>query len=289
MDISWGLAEGKERASEIRPDLFALFQQCFNREFPYSLWERLYLNNPYGPVVSAVGYVGERLVAHCAMIPQRLTNEKGEEFPYWFYMTITIDPEFRGTGAFRKVTELGHEHANQSSRLCIVGFPNANSYGPFRAVREWQFLYESELLDWVPQKPDKVSDLQATQLKSWRLGPGWDVPDDEQYRSWRCPGPEYEALELPNCRVIVKTQSDDLNLLDVEPLAEGSHLSLARLIHNRRLHRVVLTRHHATRLGIPESELSSHQGYILRYGLGARKKEFESSSFRLNLLLTDTF
>jgi GNAT superfamily N-acetyltransferase len=288
MSATWRTFVGPDEAGQIYQPLTKLFERCFGQLLPERTWKRLYVDNPYGDAVSCAGFVGDRMIAHHGLIPQILLNERGDSLTYWLLITLMVDPEYRGKGAFRKLTEVGHEYARASGLDCILGFPNPNSYMPLKALHGWETIQETELLDWRCS-PTEQADWKPKELSSWRLGPGWNPPNNEKFRQWRCAGQPYEALELPGARVIVKTYDNVLNLLDVEVSGPQACRSVDELMTLRKAESLTLTRYHAEILGVPHSRLSSHDGYVLRFCMAAPKREFDFSEFRLNLLATDTF
>lgn len=288
MKIDWNIWKGPEEAVQIQPALFRLFEKTFGRPFPEPLWRRLYVDNPYGPAISSAGYVGEQMVAHSGMIPQVLIRESGERLSYWLYISLMVDPEFRGKGAFRQLTQLGHDYAREAELDCILSFPNQLSFPPLQALCDWEVINETDLMDWTPLERD-LPNWKPVPLDSWRLGKGWDVPDRPSYRSWRCSGGSYEALSLPDVRLIGKTYGRTYNLLDVESLGPKAASSFSQFLALRELSSVTLTDYHARKLGVPQEQLSSHNDYVLRFCMATPKKDVNFSDFRLNLLTTDTF
>ena len=288
MNATWRTWEGPDEARRNFEPLAKLFERCFGQPLPEKTWKKFYLANPYGDAVSFAGFEGDRMIAHHGLIPQVLQNERGETLTYWLLITLMVDPEYKGQGVFRKLTEIGHEYARDGELDCILGFPNAQSYMPLKALHGWETIQETELLNWhcSPMEP---SEWKPQVLDDWRLGSGWNPPGDKKFRQWRCTEQPYEALELPGARVIIKTYGKVLNLLDVEVLEPQACRSVEELMANRKVESMTLTRYHATILGVPDSCLSSRGDYIIRFCLAAPKREFDFSEFRLNLLTTDTF
>ena len=70
------LISNKEELTKFKTEILELFLICYNRELSSLLWDWAYTKNPSGsPIVSLYFYNG-KLIAHYAIIPYFLENNK---------------------------------------------------------------------------------------------------------------------------------------------------------------------------------------------------------------------
>jgi GNAT superfamily N-acetyltransferase len=150
---------------------------------------RFYFVNPYGDAIVALGWSGDLLVGHQALVPHALTDGYGGEYRYYLAMSLMLHPDHRGFPAFHRLVATTTAVARQEGAPFILGFPNGNSYALFQRAFGWKTLLETELYNWHPATP-AAPPRSITPLPHLRLTDEAGPPCDETYRQWR-------SLELP--------------------------------------------------------------------------------------------
>jgi GNAT superfamily N-acetyltransferase len=130
-----------------------LFQRVFGYRLDRRAWARFYFVNPYGDAIVALGWSGDLLVGHQALVPHALTDGYGGEYRYYLAMSLMLHPDHRGFPAFHRLVATTTAVARQEGAPFILGFPNGNSYALFQRAFGWKTLLETELYNWNPATP----------------------------------------------------------------------------------------------------------------------------------------
>lgn len=119
-----------------------LLNQVFAHSEPLSV-ESLrwyYDENPVGS--AAVGRVeeGDRRLGNYALIPNRFRAPSGEELVLGLGVDLAVDPDARGSGAFRRTVEDSYARGEAAGFDGILGVANANSAPRMVATLGWRSL-----------------------------------------------------------------------------------------------------------------------------------------------------
>jgi GNAT superfamily N-acetyltransferase len=119
-----------------------LLNDVFHHEPPLSAdalrW--YYDDNPVAP--AAVGRVEEdgRRIGNYALVPQVYADPAGERRTLGVGVDLAVDPDARGSGAFRRTVEDSYERGRAGGFDGILGVANANSAPRMVATLGWRAL-----------------------------------------------------------------------------------------------------------------------------------------------------
>ena len=276
-------------AEAVFDDVERLFQRVFGYRLDRRAWARFYFVNPYGDAIVALGWSGDLLVGHQALVPHAITDGYGREYRYYLAMSLMLHPDHRGFPAFHRLVATTTAVARQEGAPFILGFPNGNSYALFQRAFGWKTLLETELYNWHPATPVGPP-RSVTPLPHLRLTDEPGPPCDKTYRQWR-------SLELPyyaervngRLAVIYKIERDGtLTLLDA--LTDDTHHAaddLAALLTYTDARQVRMTGVHARMIGLDPSIMERHTDYRLRMCYAPITAD--PPPLRFSLLLSDVF
>lgn len=273
--------------------LFEAVERLFDSTFGYRpnkiAWSRFYFANPYGDAIVALGWNGDHLVGHHALVPHALTDSSGKVYRYYLAMSLMLHPDHRGFPAFHRLVAATTEAARAEGAPFILGFPNKNSYALFQRAFGWKTLVETELYNWRPATPAGPPHSIAA-LPHLRLTDEAGPPRDETYRQWRSLACPYHA-ELVNGRlaVIYKRERDDtLTVLDaLTKCPEEAANDLAALLTHAGARQVRMTGVHARMIGLDPATMERHTDYRLRMCYAPLTDQ--PPPMRFSLLLSDVF
>ncbi|MCS6840433.1 MAG: GNAT family N-acetyltransferase [Roseiflexus sp.] len=281
------------RSAREAKSVFEAVERLFCSTFGYRpdriAWSQFYFANPYGDAIVALGWNGDQLVGHHALVPHVLTDANGKAYRYYLAMSLMLHPEYRGFPAFYRLVATTTEAARAEGAPFILGFPNKNSYALFQRAFGWKTLIETELYNWHPTKPSGPP-RSIVALPHLRLTDEAGPPRDETYRQWRSLACPYHA-ELVNGRlaVIYKIECDTtLTVLDVlteRPEAAADDLGALATYAGAR--QVRMTGVHARTIGLDPATMERHTDYRLR--LCYAPLTDHPPSIRFSLLLSDVF
>ncbi len=266
-----------------------LFQSTFGYSPNKTAWSRFYFVNPYGDAIAALGWSGDQLVGHHALVPHVVTDAQGKTYRYYLAMSLMLHPEHRSFPAFHRLVATTTDAARRAEASFILGFPNSNSYALFQRTFGWKTLIETELYNWRPHAPASLApDIET--LPCLRLTDEAGPPCDEAYRRWRSLACPYNA-ERVNRRlaVIYKIEHDNtLTLLDAltdDPARSAD--DLGALLTHTGAYRVRMTGVHARMIGLDPAMMERHTDYRLRMCYAPLMEH--PPSIRFSLLLSDVF
>ena len=100
-----------------------------------------YDENPAGS--AAVGRVEEdgKRLGNYALIPNRFRSTSGEERVLGLGVDLAVDPDARGSGAFRRAVEDSYDRGVAQGFDGILGVANANSAPRMVATLGWRSLF----------------------------------------------------------------------------------------------------------------------------------------------------
>ncbi len=120
----------------------ALLNHVFEHSDPLTVSSlRWYYDlNPVGQ--AAVGRVeeGEKRIGNYALIPNRYRSISGEERVLGVGVDLAVDPDARGSGAFRRTVEDSYMRGTEQGFDGILGVANANSAPRMVATLGWRAL-----------------------------------------------------------------------------------------------------------------------------------------------------
>jgi hypothetical protein len=272
------------------PEVAQLFSTVFQRAFPADAWGQWYLNNPYGDPYVALGHCADELVAHHALVPQMLVGSGGDRRRYLLSMSTMVHPRHRSPGGFLHMVDMLHEAARHAGAAFILAFPNSRSAPLFEKLCGYKPIVQTELCNWKPPNPWAASN--APMNGPWAAGdtPQYSYPGDSVYWSWRTQNNHARSCAVGGTLQLVYKviEPATLMLLDVWVKEEQDAVEcLARFAHGLGFMEVRLARYHATLLGIPDSDLAPHEGYVVRF-FGFPLAE-GVPNIRFSLLLSDVF
>jgi len=288
MGIEYLLCRSSVAYSAHLANVALLFTTVFHRKFPGDGWRQWYLENPYGEPLVALGYCGERLVGHHALIPQNLECG-GTAKRYYLSMSTMVHPAYRGSGAFIQMVDMLHEEALEARAPFILAFPNATSAPLFEKVFGYSPILHTELCNWMYPWPLARIDGDTDPPPEEEIGLH-TYPTDQKYWSWRTERTRARRPHVGESLDIVYKviEPGTLMVLDVRVgRRQGSAADLAQFADSLGLTAIRLTRYHASALDIPDTSLTPHEGYIVRlYGLPLAETV---PVIRFRLLLSDVF
>ncbi|MCS6939375.1 MAG: GNAT family N-acetyltransferase [Roseiflexus sp.] len=281
------------RSAREAESVYEAVERLFHDTFGYRpnkiAWSRFYFVNPYGDAIVALGWNGDQLVGHHALVPHVLTDSRGKVYRYYLAMSLMLHPDYRGFPAFYRMVSATTEAARAEGAAFILGFPNKNSYALFQRAFGWKTLVETELYNWRPAAPAGPLHSIAA-LPHLRLTNEAGPPCDETYRQWRSLACPYHA-ELVNGRfaVIYKIERDDtLTVLDaLTECPEATADDLGALAAYASVRQVRMTGVHARMIGLDPATMERHTDYRLRMCYAPLTDH--PPAMRFSLLLSDVF
>jgi hypothetical protein len=267
-----------------------LFSLVFERVFPLDAWKQWYLENPYGDPLVALEYHNNQLVGHHALLPQKMVARTGESLRYFLSVSTMVHPAHRRLGGFLHMVSALQEEAQGTEAACILAFPNARSAPLFKKLCGYQPILQTEMCNWSPARtliegdkpPEASSETASEGLFSY--------PPGETYLSWRTRNNHAKSCAIGvSLRLVYKViEPATLMILDAwveEKRDAATHL--ASLAKSLGLSNVRLTRYHAAKLGLVDSDLTQHDDYVVRF-FGFPLAQ-EVPDIRFSLLLSDVF
>lgn len=122
--------------------LVRLLQKVFPQADFYSdeYLQWYYQDNPVG--AAAIGQVSENNVraANYALIPQRFSAPDRPDLVLGIGVDLAVDPDFRGSGTFRRCVEDSYQRGMQLGYDGILGIANANSAPRMVSALGWRGL-----------------------------------------------------------------------------------------------------------------------------------------------------
>ena len=281
---------GLASAQAVLGEVATLFRECFQREFPLHTWEQFYLHNPYGEPIASLAYDQGRLVGHHAIVPQELTDTNGKIYPYWLSLSLMLHPAHRGIATFYELVSNTMTVALSSSKLFVLGFPNAHSSLPLQRFLHWRPILETGLFDWMPIPDSRVSESVAiADVDCVNQFSQLSYPYDAKYWAWRTECGNYRKQQIGRyLKMVYKQQGSILTILDLA-VSNGklARNELACFAQASGINDVRLVGVHADSLNIPWSQLMPHNDYTLRMCLLPIREQVHDLHF--SLLLTDIF
>lgn len=290
MAIEYRLSDSVKDYRPRIPEVAQLFATVFQRKFPADLWEQLYLNNPYGDPYVALGYQGDQLVGHHALIPQRLVGQAGKCWPYLLSISLMVHPRFRKLSVFMGMVDALHSLVQEKGAPFILAFPNKQAAPLWEKVYGYRPLVQTELCNWRPPDSPATGNGRMGSPGETRSEPQCCCPEDSVYWNWRTQTNHARCCSVgKTLRLAYKViEPATLMLLDLWAKEEqGAAERLARFARGLGFTEVRLTRYHAAQLGIPHADLIPHEDYVVRF-LGFPLAE-EVPKIRFSLLLSDVF
>jgi GNAT superfamily N-acetyltransferase len=287
MAIEYQLFDSAEAYRPRIPEVAQLFSTVFQRAFPAETWGQWYLDNPYGDPHVALGYHGDQLVGHHALVPQELVGQGGQRLRYLLSVSLMVHPRFRKLSVFMGMVDALHRLALEEGAPFILAFPNAQAAPLWEKVYSYRPLVQTELCNWRP--PDS-SLAGMGSLGEMRSKPQCCCPEDSVYWNWRTQKNHARACTAGGTLHLVYKVIEPATLMLLDARVEGERNAaecLARLANGLGLAEIRLTRHHAARLGIPDASLIPHEGYVVRF-FGFPLAE-GIPDIRFSLLLSDVF
>jgi hypothetical protein len=279
------------KAYRIRmPEVAQLFSTVFQRAFPAEAWEQWYLNNPYGDPYVILGYCADELVAHHALVPQMLAGNRGERRRYFLSMSTMVHPRHRDLSGFLYMVDALHEKARDVGAGFILAFPNSSSAPLFEKLYGYKPMVQTELCNWRPPHSEPAGSEPVDGPWEMRGKRQYSYPADSVYWDWRTQNNHARSCTVGGTLPLVYKVIEPATLMVLDAHVESDRDSakcLADLANALGLSEVRLTRYHAALLGIPDIDLTSHKGYVVRFfrfPLAERVPDV-----RFSLLLSDVF
>lgn len=101
-----------------------------------------YLKNPMGKVISFNAFYGDKLVAHYACIPYKMSIG-GRVVLGLFDMATVTHPSHRGKGLFKTLAQTTYDYAKKNGYEFVIGVANANSFSGY--MKYFPFTFVSRL------------------------------------------------------------------------------------------------------------------------------------------------
>jgi len=268
----------------------SLFSAVFARPFPGRAWEQWYLANPFGAPLAVVGLSGGHVVAHHALVPQRLVEAGGGSMLCFLSMSTMVQREYRSLAGFLYMVDTLHEAAKEAGGACVLAFPNASSAPLFTSLCGYKAVLQTGLYNWRPQAVAGVAVERADGPRALRPEDGYSYPPDDRYWKWRTEINHARSSVIGTALLAVYKVIEPASLVLLDASANGGRRAagcLGGLASALGVTEVRLTGYHAGRLGISDHELTSHQGYVVRlFGFPLTR---EVPDIRFSLLLSDVF
>jgi len=242
----------------------ALLNHVFDHSDPLTVaslrW--YYDQNPAG--LAAVGRVeeGEKRIGNYALIPNRYRSISGEDRILGVGVDLAVDPDARGSGAFRRTVEDSYRRGTQQGFDGILGVANANSAPRMVATLGWRSL--SPLPVTMVPAIGRATGFQSTVVDGSSIGIIDGLAENEFSRSstsgfapvwttellkWRLqrPGHNY-SIHVSDDLVVVSTRTHVSNIPFGVILAVLARRSVAPLPVGRVA--AVVGRHHKAPMAI---------------------------------------
>jgi hypothetical protein len=272
------------------PEVAQLFSAVFQRGFPADRWNQWYLNNPYGDPYVALGYHEDRLVGHHALIPQKLVGGRGGSLRYFLSVSTMVHPRHRNLSGFLDMVNALHKEAGSAGAACILAFPNGSSAPLFEKLCGYKPMIQTELCNWRPTDPAVAASERMDGSLEMRGPAQFSHPVDTVYWNWRTQNNHARSCAVGETLHLVYKVIEPASLMLLDAWAEGQQNPaecLAHFANGLGLLEIRLTRYHAALLGIPDADLTPHEGYVVRF-FGFPLAE-EVPDIRFSLLLSDVF
>lgn len=272
------------------PEVAQLFSTVFQRAFPAKQWSQWYLDNPYGDPYVALGYQDDQLVGHHALIPQTLVGVGGQRRRYLLSVSLMVHPRFRNLRVFMGMVDALHRVTQENGASFILAFPNTQAAPLWEKVYGYRPLVRTELCNWRSLESSAVGGGDVCRPGEMRPQTSFACPEDSVYWNWRTQTNHARCCSVgKTLRLVYKViEPATLMLLDVwVKEVQDAATCLAMFARGLGFTEVRLTRYHAALLGIPDGDLISHDGYVVRF-FGYPLAE-ELPDIRFSLLLSDVF
>ncbi len=288
--IEWRLCERTDVYAAYLGGVSSLFSSVFKRPFPAAGWRQWYLENPYGSPLACIGLSAGQVVAHHALVPQALSSSKGRRCEYRLSMSTMVHPECRGLRFFMHMVEALHAAAKAAGAGFVLAFPNSNSAPLFEKLYGYRPIVHTELCNWTPRC--RVTAGSEWTESRWEAGATLQhsSPADSAYWSWRIRNNQARSCAVGGALQLIYKVIDSATLMVLDAYVTDSRNAvehLAHIAHAMGRPEVRLTRYHAALLGIPDADLTPHEGYVVRlFGFPLAE---EVPDIRFSLLLSDVF
>ncbi len=285
-------------AADIRArfdSIASLFSICYAKPIDPTIWNKFYLNAPTGAATGVpIGVLINResdLLGFYGLVPQRLVAPNGR-VDYMLGIMLMLHPDFRAAEVFVELIRAAMAAASAEGARFVMGFPNAQSYLPLVRLCGWRLLLDTVFVEFPAKETAKrEEDLEISPIPAPATGDEWCVPyRDPAYMSWRSARHRYRMVAADGVQVVYKIfESRTLDIMDaVRETREADALAaLKHLAATERCDRVLLTRHHAERLALPEGALKSAGAYTLR--MCVYPAVDLTGGIHLSLLMSDVF
>ncbi|MBN1946986.1 MAG: GNAT family N-acetyltransferase [Bradymonadales bacterium] len=140
-----------------------LFGASFERHLPEEVWRWRFLHCPAGPGIVELALDGDRLAAHYAVTPVRLSID-GLDILAGLSGTTMTHPDYRGLGLFPLLAERTYQRMEASGMACVFGFPNTGSHRGFVKDLRWSDIYEVPTFS-LPIDSSRTSDEASTHIR----------------------------------------------------------------------------------------------------------------------------
>jgi hypothetical protein len=201
-----------------------------------------------------------------------------------------VHPRHRKLTGFLRMVDMLHEAARDAGAACILAFPNASSAPPFEKLCGYKPIVQTELCNWKPPNPPAAIDVQVVDTWVTARTPKYSYPGDRAYWDWRTQNNHARSLTVDGTLHLVYKAIAPATLMLLDVWLEGEQKAaecLARFANGVGLSEIRLTRWHAALLGIPDADLTPHEGYVVRF-FGFPLAQ-EIPDIRFSLLLSDVF
>ena len=122
--------------------ILALFAVSFSgRTMTPDYWKWRFRDNPAGQILIELAWHREKLVAHYAVSPVRM-SVGGEDTLCGLSVTTMTHPEYRGRGLFPILADRLYRRMAQMGYTMVWGFPNKNSRSGFTNKLGWSDICE---------------------------------------------------------------------------------------------------------------------------------------------------
>lgn len=126
--------------------ILALFAESFSgRTMTRDYWTWRFRDNPTGQILIELAWHREKLVAHYAVSPVRM-SVGGEDSLCGLSVTTMTHPDYRGRGLFPILADRLYRRMAQIGYTMVWGFPNKNSREGFMNKLGWRDICEIPML-----------------------------------------------------------------------------------------------------------------------------------------------
>ena len=154
-------------------DYVNLFSSSFSGagklNLEYLNW--LYCKNPHGEAIGWDAFMGDKLIAHYAVIPRKYSF-LGQEYAAALSVNTATHPEHQGRGLFVNLANRTYESAHAFGTSFIVGIANANSIGGFIKKLDFTALGQVGLFlsfNSIRKESSKLDLINDAEWINWRL------------------------------------------------------------------------------------------------------------------------